>query len=404
MLKSVATGTVLGLIAFILCIVLGGQALGPLLLTPASSLLGVFVLIMGWLVAAYSARNLRGQRRQVRYGVLLALAIGALWLMVVADSFVLMAAGWTVSGLAVAGLVAHSNTPTARSAARRVAGRLLIGDVALWAAVTLLLVDGMTARSELDAAGWVVPALLAFAGVIRSALLPTWRWLPLTAEAPSPVSGLLHAGVVNGMGLLAILLWPLFAAAPGVLLALVVVGGITAVAGTAAMRVRPDVKGKLASSTSAQMGYMTVQVGLGLPAFAMLHLIGHGFYKAWLFLRAGGASRRPVAPSMPQAPRWAPVRAGRGCGAGGGAGGSRLAGVAGRRSRAAGGGRRCGNIGPDRVDLAGPPDRGAFLSAWTDLGSDRRAGWSLRVRRDARRLVTGASRSPACGRGRRRSC
>lgn len=308
MLKLVATGTLAGLIAFLVVGVTSvGDAVGPFLLTPASVLLGSFVLLMGWLVAGYSARNLRGQRRQGRYAALLAVAIGALWLMVVAEPFVLMAAGWTLSGMAVAGLVAHSNTPAARQASRRVARRLLVGDVAMWAAVALLLSEGVTGRAGLEPAGWIVPALLATAGVVRSALLPAWRWLPLTAEAPSPVSALLHAGVVNGMGLLAILLWPLFAAAPGVLLALVVVGLVTAVAGTAAMRVRPDVKGKLASSTSAQMGYMTLQVGLGLPAFAMLHMTGHGFYKAWLFLRAGGASRRPVAPSLDAIPGWALV-------------------------------------------------------------------------------------------------
>jgi len=292
----VATGTLAGLIAFgVLSMVSAGERVGPLLLTRESVLLGGFVLVMGWLVAAYSARNLRGQRRQGRYAALLATAIAALWLVVVAEPFGLMALGWTVSGLAVAGLVAHSATPAARSASRRIAGRLLLGDAALWAAVALLYAEGMSGRAELAAAGWLIPALLAAAGVVRSALLPAWRWLPLTAEAPSPVSALLHAGVVNGLGLLAVLLWPVFVAAPVVLLVLVVLGAATAVAATAAMRVRPDVKGKLASSTSAQMGYMAVQVGLGLPAFAMLHLIGHGFYKGWLFLRAGGASRRAAA-------------------------------------------------------------------------------------------------------------
>ena len=295
----VAAGTLAGLIAFAaLSLIHFGEQFGPFYLSAVSVLLGTFVLTMGWLVAAYSARNLRGQTRQGRYAALLATAITALWLAVVADPIALMALGWTASGLAIAGLVAHSGTPAARSASKRVAGRLLIGDAALWAAVLLMAVDGIGLRSEVAAAGWLVPALLALAGIVRSALVPAWRWLPLTAEAPSPVSALLHAGVVNGMGLLAILLWPVFAAAPGVLLGLVVVGGLTAVAGTAAMRVRPDVKGKLASSTSAQMGYMTLQVGLGLPAFAMLHLIGHGFYKAWLFLRAGGASRRAAAPAL----------------------------------------------------------------------------------------------------------
>jgi uncharacterized protein YbcC (UPF0753/DUF2309 family)/formate hydrogenlyase subunit 3/multisubunit Na+/H+ antiporter MnhD subunit len=305
-ISLVATGTLAGLIAFIASSVLWfGQQIGPLYLTGPSVLLGSFVLLMGWLVAAYSARNLRGQRRQVRYAALLGLAIVSLWVVVVANPVALTALGWTVSGLAVAGLVSHADTPAARSAGRRVASRLLVGDALLWLGVVLMLSQGITQRSDLAAAGFAVAALIAAAGVVRSALLPAWRWLPLTAQAPSPVSALLHAGVVNGTGLLAILWWPLLAAAPGVLIVLVVVGGLTAVAGTAAMRVRPDVKGKLASSTSAQMGYMTLQVGLGLPAFAMLHLIGHGFYKGWLFLRAGGAPRRHPAADLRISSPWA---------------------------------------------------------------------------------------------------
>lgn len=310
-ISHVATGTALGLIAFLaVSFTSFSEQVGPLYLTGPSVLLGAFILVMGWLVATYSARNLRGQARQSRFAALLALAISSLWLAVVSNPLALTAVGWTVSGLAIAGLVAHANTGAAHSAGRRVALRLLPGDLALWSAVGLLALNGETLRSDLIASGWVIPALLAVAGIVRSALFPAWRWLPLTAEAPSPVSALLHAGVVNGMGLLAILWWPLFAGAPAVLISLIVIGGLTAILGTAAMRVRPDVKGKLASSTSAQMGYMTLQVGLGLPAFAMLHLIGHGFYKAWLFLRAGGAPRRAVAPTLKVGSVWVLVALG----------------------------------------------------------------------------------------------
>lgn len=293
MLKILATGTLVGLIAFLaLSLSAFDRTIGVLNLSATSVVLGMFVLLMGWVVAAYSATNLRGQRRQARYALLMAAAVGALWLMVVADPLVLTAAGWTISGVAIAGLVGHRATPSARSASRRVAMRLLGADVFLWGAVIILVAGGVDSRTELAASGWLAPLLVALAGIVRSALVPAWRWLPLTAEAPSPVSALLHAGVVNGLGLIVVLWWPLFVAAPGVLLGLLVVGGVTAVAGTAAMRVRPDVKGKLASSTSAQMGYMAVQLGLGLPALAMLHVIGHGLYKAWHFLRAGGAAAR----------------------------------------------------------------------------------------------------------------
>ena len=122
--------------------------------------------------------------------------------------------------------------------------------------------------------------------------MPLHSWLPETAEAPSPVSAFLHAGIVNGAGIIGALAWPIFRASPITLAALIVIGAMTVAIGTWSARVRADVKGQLASSTTAQMGYMTVQLGLGLPAAAIAHLIGHGYYKAWLFLRAGGAVSR----------------------------------------------------------------------------------------------------------------
>ncbi|NQU36242.1 MAG: DUF2309 family protein, partial [Actinobacteria bacterium] len=134
-----------------------------------------------------------------------------------------------------------------------------------------------------------VALLFALAAIIRSGLVPFQSWLPETAEAPSPVSALLHAGIVNGAGIIGVLAWPIFKAAPVVLLGLILVGIATVAIGTWTARLRADVKGQLASSTTAQMGYMTIQLGIGLPAAALAHLIAHGYYKAWLFMRAGGA-------------------------------------------------------------------------------------------------------------------
>ena len=237
----VATGTLAGLIAFVVASVLFlGQVVGPLLecrdrhgrdVRPHHGVDGRYLLGAEPARPAPtgSLRSTAGPRDRVPVAGCDRRSGG------------FTAAGWTVSGLAVAGLVAHADT-SARAAARQVAVRLLVGDVAVWAAVALMYAQGVSDRSELSGAGWIVPALLAVGGLIRSALVPAWRWLPLTAEAPSPVSALLHAGVVNRIGLLAVLWWPLFEAAPGVLLALLVVGGITAVLGTAAMRVRPDVR------------------------------------------------------------------------------------------------------------------------------------------------------------------
>ncbi|MGL5827844.1 MAG: putative inorganic carbon transporter subunit DabA, partial [Nocardioides sp.] len=277
-----------------------------------SATLLAFVGAIGVVVATFAARNLTGQAQTDRLGWLLLTALAALTALVLSASLPVAAFGWTVSGMALAGMVAHPRTPAAIRAARFVRRRLLIGDLAIWlgvaAAIALLPTVNRAELSETalgGASATVVASLVLIGAVVRSALTPAQAWLPETAEAPSPVSAFLHAGIVNGAGVLAVLFWPLFLAAPAVLVALLVLGTASVVYGTLAARSRADVKGQLACSTTAQMGYMSVQLGLGLPIAALLHVIGHGFYKAWLFLRAGGAvtrSRQAPAPASPSYP------------------------------------------------------------------------------------------------------
>lgn len=276
-----------------------GFALG-LRLDLLAAVLLVFVAGLVAIVAAYSRRNLRGQARTTRFGLLLLGSLAASTLFVAGASLPVMAVGWTLTGWSLAALVNHRGTAQARRAARYVLRTLTLSDVLVWAAVLAAAVllpslDRADMSAVAAAAGpesVVVALLLVLAAAVRSAAPPWWRWLPATAEAPSPVSAYLHAGVVNGGGMLIALTWPLLAAAPAALAALIVIGLASVVAGTAAMRLRPDVKGQLAASTTAQMGYMGLQFGLGLPAVAVLHLVGHGCYKAWQFLRAGGEVTR----------------------------------------------------------------------------------------------------------------
>lgn len=275
------------------------------------------------LVASYSIRNLAGRAGTSSFGWLLISALTSLVVMVTGASLPVVAAGWTASGLLLASLVGHSGTVSAQRAARHVRRRLLMGDTAIWLAVAagMLLLPTLN-RSDLagtDLPMWpslVVAGLLVAGCLVRSALVPAQSWLVETAEAPSPVSALLHAGMVNGAGVMVALFWALFAATPLALLALLVVGAASVAVGALTTCVRTDVKGRLAGSTSTQMGYMAVQLGLGLPAAAVAHLVGHGCYKAWLFLRAGGAvtraRRAPVdAPEPAGAGSRGPLRPGR---------------------------------------------------------------------------------------------
>lgn len=268
--------------------------------TPLSATLLLLVTGLGAMVATYSARNLEGQRRLGRFAVLQVTVVAGLALVMLGANLVLLALAWSIAGAAMAALVAHAGTPAARRASRLVGRRILAGDLALWLAVALAWF-GLGTADVIELAGFassdpmltsLIAVLVVIAGAVRSSLAPAHRWLPETAEAPAPVSALLHAGFVNGLGVIALLLWPLVGdSTPARVLALAL-GLATVVIATAEHRVRPDVKGRLASSTSSQMGYMAVQVGIGLPVGVLVHLIGHGMWKASLFLSAGGAVER----------------------------------------------------------------------------------------------------------------
>ncbi len=298
----------------------GGIPLG-VHLDLVSCLLLAFVGLLGWVVSRYSLTNLRGRQAFTGSGIRLFAALAGLLLTVSGASLVTVAIGWTFSGHAVAALIARSGTDRATAATQTMRRTLLIGDVFLWAGVILAaftLPSLERSRMTEINGGWdttFVVALLLVACVARTGLVPAHRWLPETAEAPSPISGLLHAGVVNGTGVLVVLFWPLFSAAPQLMLVLVVLGVTSVVVGGWASRVRADVKGRLACSTTSQMGYMCIELGLGLPGAALLHLIGHGAYKSWLFLRAGGTVARTRRAAAPHAgsgvrPAWAGFCAG----------------------------------------------------------------------------------------------
>ena len=137
------------------------------------------------------------------------------------------------------------------------------------------------------------------AAVLKSAQFPFHGWLPDTMETPTPVSALMHAGIINAGGFLIIRFSPLMAQAPKALELLAAVGGFTALFGSLVMITQTSVKRTLAFSTVAQMGFMMLQCGLGAFALALLHITAHSLYKAHAFLSSGSviaASRSAGSP------------------------------------------------------------------------------------------------------------
>jgi NADH:ubiquinone oxidoreductase subunit 5 (subunit L)/multisubunit Na+/H+ antiporter MnhA subunit len=263
----------------------------------------VLVLLVGLVVQVFATRYLQGDPRYARFFVLTAVAVSATAAMVSAGTIVVLAVAWVLAGAALVGLLAHERgLPAARRAARRGAAIFTIGDGALVLAAALIVaaVGDLSLRDTSAAAaalegrevlGLSLPALVAtlivIAALARSAQVPFGSWLPGTVAAPTPVSALLHAGIVNAGGILLVMLAPILVLAPGAILVAFAAGAVTALYGTILMLARADVKGQLAHSTMGQMGFMVVQASLGALSAAIFHLVAHGMYKATLFLGSG---------------------------------------------------------------------------------------------------------------------
>jgi NAD(P)H-quinone oxidoreductase subunit 5 len=276
------------------------------------------VSFIGWIVLRFAGTFLDGEERQGAFTGWMTATLAAVLFLVQSGSLLQLVIGWVGASLLLHRLLLiYPDRPAARRAARKKFIVSRIGDAALIGAAVLLAstyATGDIASILAEARnGQGLPiltgaaALLALAALLKSAQFPTHGWLTEVMEAPTPVSALLHAGVVNGGGFLLIRFADVMLLAPGVLAALVMVGGFTALFGCVVMLTQPAVKTSLAWSTVAQMGFMILQCGLALFPIALLHIVAHSLYKAHAFLASGSAIdsvasiRRPGPVAIPDA-------------------------------------------------------------------------------------------------------
>jgi NADH:ubiquinone oxidoreductase subunit 5 (subunit L)/multisubunit Na+/H+ antiporter MnhA subunit len=137
--------------------------------------------------------------------------------------------------------------------------------------------------------GFVASVLLVVSFSIKSALFPFHRWLLAMLDAPTPLSGLLHAGVVNVSAIVAWRMMPVLEENASVLLSWAFLAALSALVGTLCMSAQPDVKRKLVYSTVGQMGFMCLQCASGAIGAALFHLLAHGVFKCYMFLQSGSA-------------------------------------------------------------------------------------------------------------------
>jgi len=271
-------------------------------LHPLNGVMLSLILLMGWVVVRFSQHYMAGELRLGYYYRWLFLTFSAVILTVLANHLLLFLLGWmTISFALHRLLVFYPTRPRTMLAAHKKFIIARLGELSLAISFWLLYDHTGSANistivqflqqqeAPLHGALGLAACGLAVTALLKCAQLPVHGWLIQVVDAPTPVSALLHAGVINLGGFLLILFSPLMlqsTAANGLLL---FVAGVSFVLSALIMQTRVSVKVRLAWSTSAQMGFMLVECAMGLYELALLHLVAHSLYKAHAFLSAGSS-------------------------------------------------------------------------------------------------------------------
>jgi NADH-quinone oxidoreductase subunit L len=262
-----------------------------------------FVLLItgvGSLIHIYSVGYMAEDPDRRRFFAYLNLFLVAMLLLVVADNYLVLYAGWEGVGLASYLLIGFwYHKPVAATAAKKAFVMNRVGDAGLALAIFVIFANFGTlsyagvfgqAAGAGRAALTAIGLLLLLGACAKSAQVPLQAWLGDAMEGPTPVSALIHAATMVTAGVYLIVRSnPLYSLAPDARLGVIVVGSVTLLFGAVIGCAKDDIKRALAASTMSQIGYMVLAAGLGPAgyAFAILHLLTHGFFKAGLFLGSG---------------------------------------------------------------------------------------------------------------------
>ncbi len=270
-----------------------------LLIDPLASVMAVAVSGISFIVHKYSVRYMQDDGGYKRFFALLDLITASILLTVLSNNLLLLFIGWHLIGVFLYYLLSHN---LESSSANRFAGWTLnthrFGDIPLLIAIFLLFnefgtFDFSKISEELQRYEGnimlleTVGILIVLSAFAKSAQFPVHIWLPYTMEGPTPVSALMHAGIVNAGGFLINRFAPVYYNAEWGLHLAFWVGLITAILGSMLMLMQTDIKKSLGYSTVGQMGYMIMECGVGAFALAIYHLIAHGIFKATLFMGSG---------------------------------------------------------------------------------------------------------------------
>lgn len=279
----------------------GGFSVGmDLLYDPLSALFLLLITGVGTLIHVYSIGYMEHDPRRRRFFAYLNLFVAAMLTLVLAENYVVLFLGWEGVGLASYLLIGFwQHKPSAAAAAKKAFVINRVGDIGLSLAIALMFVTfgttSFTQVSELTSGAGegtltALGLLLLLGACGKSAQVPLQAWLLDAMEGPTPVSALIHAATMVTAGVYLVVRSNfVYELAPHAQTVVVVVATVTLLWGAVIGCARDDIKKVLAGSTMSQIGYMMLAAGLGVYgyAFAIFHLITHGFFKANMFLGAG---------------------------------------------------------------------------------------------------------------------
>lgn len=261
--------------------------------------MALMVSFIGWVILRFAGTYLKGDPGRDRFLPWFLVIIASVLVLVFTNHLLILAGAWISVSLALHHLLTlYRDRPAARMAAVQKFIVSRIGEGLIIAGVALLylhygtfylpdMLSGVVGGSSDSTTLTLASIALALAAALKCAQIPFHGWLIRVMEAPTPVSALLHAGVINLGGFLWLRLFPLFDGFTAGHMILLVVGGVTAFVAVMTMMTQASVKHALAWSTAAQMGFMLFEIGMGAYTLAFLHLLAHSLYKAHSFLASG---------------------------------------------------------------------------------------------------------------------
>ena len=281
---------------------IGSQNLGfSIRLDPLTVTMLNMISILGAVIIRFTKNYLDGDSREWVFLARLLGTIAAVELLVLSGNLFQLSVFWIITSICLHHLLLfYPDRPRAITAARKKFIMARMGDMCLLAAsISIYFSTGtghlseiftvLQASKELSAPMHWAAILLVMAALLKSAQFPTHGWLIEVVETPTPVSALLHAGLLNAGPFLIVRMSHLIGASTTGSLILVLVGGFTAMFASVVFLTQPTVKISLGYSSIAHMGFMLLICGFGVYSAAILHLVAHSFYKAHAFLSSGSA-------------------------------------------------------------------------------------------------------------------